>query len=59
MKVKCGCLCCVAGNGDLITNQNEGEMWVFTLCCEAGDGDLITNQNEGDMCCAAGDGEEL
>ena len=64
MKVKCGCLWCAAGDGDLITNQNEGEMWVFTSCCVAGDGDLITNQNEGEMwvftlCCAAGDGEEL
>ena len=58
MKVKCGCLCCVAGD-DLITNQNEGDMWVFTLYCAAGNDDLITNQNEGDMCCAAGDGEEL
>ena len=34
---------------DLITNQNEGEMWVFTLCCVAGDDNLITNQNEGEM----------
>ena len=34
-------LCCAAGDGDLITNQNEGEMWVFTSCCAAGDGEEL------------------